>query len=183
MQAVPGTLPAPRRPRGTLRPRRDKSLRWRHDWRASDADAPSIWHELWDPRYRRWLMRATLYEFIGNFILIYIQAASGETLNRVGLVASVNDALGHGLGAAVAIYVIAHVTGGFVNPAITLAFWFTRRIDLLTVVCFTLVREFFHSAAPRQKQSDSDDFACKNLRPKSRGALPPPDCCGPRSVA
>lgn len=112
-------------------------LRQRHDWAASDADAPSLWHELWDPRYRSWLFRATAYEFFGTLVLIYMQAASGETLNRLGLAASVNDALGHGLAAGVAVYIVVHVSGAFLNPAMTLAFWFSRRIDALTVLMFT----------------------------------------------
>lgn len=111
-----------------------------HDWGASDSDAPSLWHELWDSNYRWWLLRATAYEFFGTFILIYMQAASGETLNRLGLAASANDALGHGLAAGVAVYITVHVSGALLNPAMTLGFWFSRRLDLLTVFFFTLAQ-------------------------------------------
>lgn len=104
------------------------------------TDAPSFWHSLDDPQYRRWLMRACLYEFFGTFILIYIQAASAETLSRVGLPAFVNDALGHGLGAFVAVYIAFHVSGGVFNPALSLGLWLTHRLDALTAALYTLVQ-------------------------------------------
>ena len=70
------------------------------------------------------------------FVLTKPQA-SGETLNRIGIGASVNDALGHGLGAAVATFICVHVSGALFNPAMSMAFWLTRRIDGLTALCFT----------------------------------------------
>lgn len=105
-----------------------------------DGDTPSVWHSLNDPHYRRWLQRACLYELFGTFILVYIQAASGETLLRIGTPAFVNDALGHGLAAMIAVYITVHVSGGVLNPALTLGLWFTRRIDALTTVLYTVMQ-------------------------------------------
>lgn len=100
------------------------------------AEQPSVWHSLHDPEYRTWLIRAAAYEFLATFVLIYIQAASGETLLRLGTPAFVNDALGHGLAAFIAVYIAVHVSGAILNPALALGLWFTRRIDALTLVLF-----------------------------------------------
>lgn len=102
-------------------------------------DIPSAWHSLEDPHYRRWLVRACLYEFFGTFILIYIQAASGETLLRLGTPAFVNDALGHGLAAFIAVYITFHVSGAIFNPALALGLWLTRRFDALTVLLYSVM--------------------------------------------
>lgn len=110
-------------------------------------EEPSIWHELWDPEYRRWLLRACVYEFVGTFILIYIQAASGESLIRVGTPAFANDALGHGLAAFIAVYITYHVSGAILNPALAVGLWFTRRLDALTVALFVIVESAASIAA------------------------------------
>ncbi len=98
----------------------------------------SLWHDLGDANYRIWLLRATLYEFLGVFFLVYLMAASGEALKRIGNVVIGNDALGHGLAAFVATYITIHVTGSVLNPALALGLWFTKRLDALTVVVFSL---------------------------------------------
>lgn len=104
-----------------------------------DKDIPSVWHSLEDPHYRRWLLRACLYEFFGALVLIYIQAASGETLLRLGLPAFVNDALGHGLAGFIAVYITYHVSGAVLNPALVLGLWLTRRFDALTALLYTIM--------------------------------------------
>lgn len=106
----------------------------------SDLPQPGLWHSFEDPEYRRWLVRACSYEFIGTLILIYIQAASGETLLRLGTPAFANDALGHGLAALVATYICVHVSGAMFNPAMTLGFWLSRRIDAVTMGGFILAQ-------------------------------------------
>ncbi len=99
---------------------------------------PSLWHDLGNARYRRWLLRASLYEYLGSFIFVLIMAASGESLQRLGNVVIGNDALGHGLAAFVATYIVVHISGAVLNPALAMGLWLTRRIDALTVVTYTL---------------------------------------------
>lgn len=109
--------------------------------RAKDSiQQPGVFHSLRDAEYRRWVLRACLYEFVGTVVLIYIQAASGETLLRVGAPTFVNDALGHGLAGLVATYICVHVSGAMFNPALTLGFWLSRRIDALTMVGYVIAQ-------------------------------------------
>jgi len=101
---------------------------------------PSIWHDLGSPHYRRWLLRATLYEFGGSLLMIFLMAASAESLVRIGNAVLTNDAMGHGMAAFIATYITIHVSGALLNPALTLAMWTIRRLDALTVVTFTLAQ-------------------------------------------
>lgn len=98
---------------------------------------PSLWHSWEDPEYRRWLARGTLYEFMCSIIMIYIQAASAQTLLLLGNAALPADILGSGFAAFVATYLCMHISGAMLNPALTIGFWFSRRIDLLTAFCFS----------------------------------------------
>ena len=130
------------------RPRRQKTrarqtlwpMLGRHKQGSGSSSDPSWWHSLHDPEYQLWLARACFYEFLGTFILIYIQAASGETLIRLGAPAFVNDALGHGLAGLVATYICVHVSGAMFNPALTLGFWLSARIDFLTMLGYWVMQ-------------------------------------------
>jgi aquaporin Z len=65
-------------------------------------------------------------EFVGTFALVFIGVGSlafARTLTDVGLA--------HGLAIAVMVSAVAHISGGHFNPAITLGFVVTRRIDPL----------------------------------------------------
>ena len=107
---------------------------------AASIRTPSLWYNLGTSQERIWLLRGALYEFIGVFFLVYLMAASAEALQRIGNVVIGNDALGHGLAAFVATYITIHVTGSVLNPALALGLWFTKRLDALTVVVFSLVQ-------------------------------------------
>ncbi len=72
-----------------------------------------------------------LAEFIGTFTLIFIGAGSvlvnqmtGESLGIVGI------AIAHGLAIAVMVSAIGHISGGKLNPAITLGLLFGGQISL-----------------------------------------------------
>lgn len=84
-------------------------------------------------------------EFFGTFgfILIasgsicadqYLRAANQSALGVSGI------ALAHGLAYAIAVTSVAHVSGGHLNPAVTVACWVTRRIGTLTTIFYCLAQ-------------------------------------------
>lgn len=76
-----------------------------------------------------------LAEFIGTFTLIFIGAGSvlvNEMSN--GGVGIVGIAIAHGLAIAVMVSAIGHISGGKLNPAISLGLLFARKLTLRTAV-------------------------------------------------
>jgi aquaporin Z len=79
------------------------------------------------------LMRAYTAELIGTFALVFlgagavcVNAMTKQTELRPGVV---GIALAHGLIYAVALSVTLHISGGFLNPAVTLMLWSFNRLD------------------------------------------------------
>jgi MIP family channel proteins len=74
-------------------------------------------------------------EFLATFLFVFIGVGSvaaagvqGSTLGQIG------PALAHGLALAVLISAIASISGGQVNPAVTLAVWLGNQITFLQAV-------------------------------------------------
>ena len=77
------------------------------------------------------LAKLGILEAIGTFILVFVGAGSiiagamsGVDMPLTGI------ALAHGLAIFVAVSATGHITGGHVNPAVTIAFLITRRITI-----------------------------------------------------
>jgi aquaporin Z len=70
-------------------------------------------------------VRRGVAEFIGTFTLIFVGAGS-IMVPGTGLI---EVALAHGLAIALMVTFFGHISGGHFNPAITLAFVVTRRIE------------------------------------------------------
>ncbi|HJQ72086.1 MAG TPA: aquaporin, partial [Actinomycetota bacterium] len=73
------------------------------------------------------LGKAAVAEFVATFALIFVGAgavivASSGQLDLVGV------ALAHGLVLAVVVSVTGHVSGGHVNPAVTIALWAAGKV-------------------------------------------------------
>lgn len=73
------------------------------------------------------LGKAAVAEFVATFALIFVGAgavivASSGQLDLVGV------ALAHGLVLAIMVSVIGHISGGQVNPAVTIALWTAGKI-------------------------------------------------------
>lgn len=90
------------------------------------------------------LWQRALAEFIGTFALIFIgvlaivaAGASGAPVEGAGLV---NVALAHGLVIAVMVAALSAVSGGHFNPAITLGFVVTGRMDVGKGVVYWLAQ-------------------------------------------
>jgi glycerol uptake facilitator-like aquaporin len=70
--------------------------------------------------------RRGVAEFIGTFALIFIGMGSIAFIQSNQLV---GVALAHGLTIAIMASAVGHISGGHFNPAVTLGFLVTRRIE------------------------------------------------------
>jgi aquaporin Z len=80
-------------------------------------------------------IRRGVAEFVGTFALIFI-AAGGVAYART----ATDLALANGLVIAVMVSSSKTISGGFINPAVTLAFLVTRRISLLLAGWYWLMQ-------------------------------------------
>ena len=84
--------------------------------------------------YGDYLRRGTA-EFIGAFTLIFIGAAAVMLSGATGIV---GIAIAHGLAIALMVTALGHISGGHFNPAVTLGFVITRRIEPKLAVVYWL---------------------------------------------
>jgi MIP family channel proteins len=88
------------------------------------------------------LLRRSLAEFIGTFALVFVGAGA---IASAGLTGDVSPsllaiALAHGLVIACMVSAVGHISGGHFNPAITLAFFVTRRLTVSLTIAYLVVQ-------------------------------------------
>jgi aquaporin Z len=71
--------------------------------------------------------KAAVAEFVATFGLVFI-GASAVILNASGLLDLTGVALAHGLVLAIMVSITAHLSGGLVNPAVTIGLWVAGKI-------------------------------------------------------
>ena len=71
--------------------------------------------------------KAAVAEFVSTFTLIFVGAGAVIATN-LGLDLT-GVALAHGLVLAIMVSITAHISGGFVNPAVTIGLWVAGKID------------------------------------------------------
>lgn len=82
--------------------------------------------------------KAVFAEFLGTFILVItaigstVQGWNSDALDIVQI------ALSFGLAVATSVWIIGHISGGHINPAVTAAMLVTRRVSLLRAVMFII---------------------------------------------
>jgi len=82
-------------------------------------------------------------EFIGTFALIFFGAGSicvdwyPHSSNALGLL---GIALAHGVAIAIMVCALGHVSGGHFNPAITIGFWVTKRLNTVDTIAYWIVQ-------------------------------------------
>src|SRR3979411_2497483 len=80
-------------------------------------------------------------EFVGTFALIFFGAGSicADQFRRTGGqggLGLLGIALAHGLAIAIMVTSLGHISGGHFNPAITIGFWVTRRVNTIDTVLY-----------------------------------------------
>ena len=80
-------------------------------------------------------LRRSTAEFVGTFALVFV-AGGGAAYARV----PVDVALANGLVIAVMVSAAGVISGGHINPAVTLGFVVTRRISLLLAACYWIAQ-------------------------------------------
>ena len=85
--------------------------------------------------------KALVAEFIGTFTLIFIGVGaiaadylSGGKLGLTGI------ALAHGLAIAVMVSATAAVSGGHLNPAVTIGLWTAKKIDTANAIGYVFIQ-------------------------------------------
>jgi aquaporin TIP len=81
-------------------------------------------------------LRRSVAEFIGAFTLTFIGAGAIAVAAGIHDPALIGVALAHGLAIAIMVSALGHISGGHFNPAITLGFLVTRRIEPLLAVAY-----------------------------------------------
>jgi MIP family channel proteins len=81
-------------------------------------------------------------EFIGTFTLLFFGVGSICFAQQAGASGPglVGIALAHGLAIAVMVAAVGHISGGHFNPAVTAAFWVTRRQGTLEAVLYWIAQ-------------------------------------------
>jgi MIP family channel proteins len=98
------------------------------------------------------LLRKLTAEFLGTFAFVFVSAGSICTdayllsTGQSGL-GWLGIALATGLTFGVMASVLAHISGGHLNPAITIGFWVTRRLSTLDTITFWIAQLAGASAA------------------------------------
>jgi MIP family channel proteins len=78
-------------------------------------------------------------EFLGTFALVFFGAGAicaDRYLQSSGGIGLLGIALAHGLAMAVMVSALGHISGGHFNPAISIAFWVTKRIGTIEVFLY-----------------------------------------------
>ena len=84
--------------------------------------------------------RAVLAEYIGTFILVLLAVGSTVQGWEDDKLDVVQIALSFGLCVATSVWIIGHISGGHINPAVTIAMLVTRKISLIRAFLFIIVQ-------------------------------------------
>ncbi|HUJ31354.1 MAG TPA: aquaporin [Candidatus Acidoferrum sp.] len=80
-------------------------------------------------------------EFIGTFAVVFIAAGSIcadqylRAADQTGI-SLLGAALAYGLATAVMVTAVGHISGGHLNPAVTIGFWVTKRLSTLQSIFY-----------------------------------------------
>ncbi len=94
------------------------------------------------------LWQKAAVEAIGVFLLVFfgMGAVVGANLSAPGFVL-LSSALAHGLALAIAVTIALGISGGHINPAVTVSMWITRRIRSRDAIVYIISQVLGGSAA------------------------------------
>jgi len=78
-------------------------------------------------------------EFLGTFALIFFGAGSicaDQYLQGAGGFGLLGVALAHGLAIGIMVSALGHISGGHFNPAVTIGFWVTKRLNTVDTLLY-----------------------------------------------
>ncbi|PYT54080.1 MAG: aquaporin, partial [Acidobacteria bacterium] len=78
-------------------------------------------------------------EFLGTFALIFFGAGSicaDQYLHGAGGFGLLGIALAHGLAIGIMVSAMGHISGGHFNPAVTIGFWVTKRLNTVDTILY-----------------------------------------------
>lgn len=78
-------------------------------------------------------------EFLGVFALVFFGAGAicaDQYLHGAGALGLFGIAIAHGLAIAIMVSAVGHISGGHFNPAITIGFWVTKRLNTVDVLLY-----------------------------------------------
>ncbi|MEM7347019.1 MAG: aquaporin [Chloroflexota bacterium] len=81
-------------------------------------------------------IRALVSEFVGTFTLIFIGAGAAA----LGVGGLVGVAFAHGLVVLAFMYSYGHISGVHINPAVTIAMFVGRQIDIVSAAAYIVVQ-------------------------------------------
>lgn len=84
--------------------------------------------------------RAYCAEFLGTFVFVFVASLSVLANNFYGEVGTLGIALATGLVIAAMVFATVHISGGHLNPAVTLALWLTQRISTVSAIFYILAQ-------------------------------------------
>jgi aquaporin Z len=84
-------------------------------------------------------LRAPAAEFVGTLLFVLVGAGS-VVANVGGVNGNLGIALANGLGLALAVTIMMPISGGHLNPAVSVALWLGRQIDAPTLGRYVLAQ-------------------------------------------
>jgi MIP family channel proteins len=79
-------------------------------------------------------------EFIATFSLVFIGAGSVVVLGGRDAASLLGIAVAHGLVLAIMVSVLGHISGGHVNPAVTISAWVTNQIATAAAIVYIVAQ-------------------------------------------
>ena len=89
-------------------------------------------------------------EFLGTFALIFFGAGAicaDRYLQGSGGLGLLGIALAHGLAIGIMVCAVGHISGGHFNPAVTIGFWVTKRINTIETIGYWIAQLLGATAA------------------------------------
>lgn len=88
-------------------------------------------------------IKAAIAELVGTFLFVFVGAGCIVTANFMHASTPLTvliAAVGNGFGLALAITTVGHVSGGHLNPSVTIALWVSQRIASLLAVVYIVAQ-------------------------------------------